>query len=197
MQRIEIISFEEEAPHEWVYVYLHGAGEFGESRKSLYKYRDFPLLIKSKELIPAHPFMVFHAIEGDRWEVDSVEAHLKLVLKKYPKAKIHLIGFSRGGVGVYEYVSKYSLATKATVINSRVCRELNTRTNIDVVHAKNDQTSKIDEVRDFVKSKLQAGQPIRLTEFEGDHYSIAEIGLSGIVVRTINKHLQSDAQART
>lgn len=193
MQRIETISFEEDAPQQWVYIYLHGAGEFGGDRNSIYQHPDFPLLIRSKKLIPAHPFIVFHALDGDFWEVDSVEAHIALVADRYSQAKIHLIGFSRGGIGVYEYVSKYSRATKATIINSRVWSRLNSRTPIEVIHAIKDQKSRIEDVRNFVQSKIQAGQPISLREFEGDHFSVAQIALSGTVVRPINKRLQGDA----
>lgn len=183
MQRIETIIYEDRASPELIYVYLHGAGGFGDDSSELFKYRDFPLLIHEKELRPKYPFIVLHALDGEYWNPESVNVHLEELSKKFDHPNIHLIGYSRGGYGVYQYLSEFSLASRGIVINSRVYEKLSTRTPIDVYHAVQDDKVSIECIRKFVKVKSEAGQIISLHEFEGDHHSIDKIALSGCVVK--------------
>jgi predicted esterase len=181
MQKIESVIFNESATPEWIYVYLHGSGGFPGSGESLYKYRDFPKLLKIGELKPSHPFVVLHALEGEHWDAESVDSFLLELKATYHNPKIHLIGYSRGGFGVYEYISKFKGASRATVINSRVFSDLDTETALDVFHAKKDQITPIESVKALVKQKIEQGQPILFHEYEGDHYSVETVALSGIV----------------
>lgn len=183
MQNIESILLNEDYKSAgWLFVYLHGGGGFGKERERLFKYREFPKLIRCGEITPSHPFVVLHALDGERWDVDAVEDRLLRLKKKFNRSKIHMVGYSRGGFGVYEYVSRYEGVQKATVINSRTFDALDTITPIEVFHATNDQLTPIHTVFEFVKLKAQSGISISLTEFNGDHHSVEEVVRSGRVV---------------
>jgi predicted peptidase len=182
MQKIIPFKFGPEKPSLKLYVYLHGAGEFGVGPEGQDKYPGFCSLLKSGELCPSHPFIFACALDGEIWEADSLDVFIEDLKNEYKATDIHLIGYSRGGEGVYNYINNYSSIESATVINSRVPNAFESDINVGVIHSKCDQITPIEEVRRFVANAQSKGLLVSLTEWNGDHYSIEDIARYGIAL---------------
>jgi predicted esterase len=186
MQTIRQLIFGEHLNSDYVQVYLHGKSGF-ESDAELFKYDDFPKLLREGELNMQHPFVVLHASQGSEWEIESVDLALKSVRKKYPEAFIHLIGYSRGGVGAFRYLACKNGAHLATVINSRIT-EFHTEVPVQIIHAKNDQVQPLGDVQAFIAKQKQHGLSIFLDAVDGDHFAIGSIAKGGLINKAIDHH---------
>ncbi|MGF1733593.1 hypothetical protein [Photobacterium kasasachensis] len=163
---------------ERVYVYLHGAGEFGQGIEGQYKYPGFATLLRDGEISLGEPFIIACCMDGSHWLPDSLTLYLNAVSTFFSGAQIDLIGYSRGGEGVYEYLQRHVNVRTATVINSEVPQLLPTNLEVPlhVIHASHDQFTSFDKVQKFVE--LHLGDTVKLTKWEGNHFSIEAIALS-------------------
>lgn len=175
---IKSILYGEYKNTERVYVYLHGAGEFGQGFDGQYKYPGFATLLRDGEISLRHPFIIACCMDGSSWLPDSLELYLNEVSSCFYDAKIDLIGYSRGGEGIYEYLLKYADIRTATVINSELPQlpPTNLEVPLHVIHASYDQFTPFVKVQDFVESNF--GDTVTLSKWDGDHFSIEAIVMS-------------------
>jgi fermentation-respiration switch protein FrsA (DUF1100 family) len=186
MQEIDIMMFGQQLEADYVQVYLHGKGGFL-NEEELFRYPDFPRLLKQGELELQYPFILLHALNGEQWDVHAVHIAIQKIRLTYPNSKIHLMGYSRGGTGVYRYVDQYNDVSLASIINSKL-EDFSSSIPVQVIHACDDQTQPLDEVQAFVADKVSKGLNITLKLVPGDHFSIGSIARSGSVNDIIDQH---------
>lgn len=189
MGTFDLIYYGKEIDSEYIQVYLHGKGGFG-SIEGLYKYPDFPLLAKNGDLPLKHPLVLIHASNCERWDTSLIASALTRIKNEHPGKIIHLFGYSRGGEGVYKYLNAEGDVGIASVLNSRVPAEFCSNAILQIVHSDSDHTEPLTKVEDFYRSLAKTNQFVTFDIFKGDHFSIREIALSGIVNEAINKHRQ-------
>ncbi len=186
-QIIEQTLYGKDLVSSYVQVYLHGKSGF-DGKQELLKYRDYPYLLESRELIPDHPFVVLHARSGEHWDIKSLSETLAGIKEGFPSKYLHLIGYSRGGEGVYRYISQYASVDLATVINARIFEDLDTTIPLQVIHSRDDHTQDFNVVLSFLDRKRLTGHGIIFDEVAGDHYAIGKIATDCLIEKAISKH---------
>jgi len=180
---IHSILFERHRYAGSIFVYLHGAGEFGSGFERQYQYPGFATLLRDDEISISQPFVVACCQEGSHWHGDTVDLYLSELRTTFVDADIDIIGYSRGGNGVYSYIQTYSGVRSATVINANaptLDSQLIT-IPLHIVHAENDHVNPIEPVKKYVES-ASSGK-LFFTAVPGDHYSIESVARSGIWCR--------------
>lgn len=159
-----------------VTVYLHGKGGFGHL-SGLYEYEDFPRLLRDGNYHPVCPFLILHARSGENWQMRVLNNVLSSVAKQCPERSIHLMGYSRGGIAVYEHLSAYpsSPVKKATVINSRLPSNYSGNVPLDIFHAALDHTQPLADLERFTEQQNSQGQQMSLMVTPGDHFNIGPV----------------------
>lgn len=164
---------------ERVFVYLHGAGGFGKGYSGLFMYPGFATLLRDGALRVDVPFVFACCMEGEHWPVERLTLFLRQVSTHFGEATIDLIGYSRGGLGVYELVGDTDIIRSATVINSRLPEKpVDVCVPLHIIQARHDQRVSFEAVRAFANRDYSG--LVSFTAWEGDHFSIEEIVLSGI-----------------
>ena len=162
-----------------IYVYLHGSGGFRTGYEGQYEYPDFASLLRDGKIELEQPFIVACCMDREHWNAVQLIEYLNELSMRFNNARIDVIGYSRGGTGVYSLLQSSTALRSATVINSRlpiVAKPPNVP--VHIIHASNDQLTQVETVREFVK---QFGNELTsFTVWHGDHFSIAAIALSGI-----------------
>jgi predicted peptidase len=163
-----------------VYVYLHGSGEFGKDISSHYINPGFATVLKDDKINLKYPFVLPCCIAGEFWIPEQVKLLLDDIRKDNEIMSIDLIGYSRGGYGVYEYISQFSDIHTATVINSRIPESDTFITSIPllIIHGRQDQNEHIETVRKFYKSLISKQYKVKMIELDGDHFIIEEVSKS-------------------
>ena len=182
---IESLVFGKIEPSARIFVYLHGAGEFGKGCEGQYQYPGFARLLRDDEILLNQPFVIACCLKGEYWSPEDLKSYLSELTKYFGKSEIDLIGYSRGGLGVYEYLHYGGQVKTATVINSRVpnnwsmCHDI----PMHIIHAVEDQNTSIDSVLKFTESLKSR---FSMTVFDGDHFSIEAIAKSQKWLRCID-----------
>ncbi len=163
-----------------VYVYLHGSGEFGKGIHSHYINPGFATVLRDDKINLKYPFVIPCCITGDFWIPEQVKLLLDDIRKDNDIMSIDLIGYSRGGYGVYEYISQFSDIHTATVINSRIPKSDAFITSIPllIIHGRQDQSENIEIVRRFYKSLISNQSKVKMIELDGGHFIIEEVSKS-------------------
>ena len=163
-----------------IYLYLHGAGEFGFGFERQYQYSGFATLLRDDEIAVKHPFVIACCQRGSYWQVDKLDAYFSDLRREFENAQIDLIGFSRGGTGVYSYISSHSNVRTATVVNSRPpsVQLRNLKVPLHIIHAERDQVSPIESVKMYLESNTS--ENVYFSVVQGDHYSIESVAKSAI-----------------
>ena len=170
-----------------VYIYLHGAGEFGEEYNLQYQYPGFATLLRDCNLRINYPFVIACCTVGTSWDTGRLCQYISEIKQINDNLEIDIIGYSRGGTGVYKYISKYCDLRTATVINSKPVKTMPTTINtpLHVIHSVNDQITPIAEIEDYLVSI--SGPKIQLTRWDGDHFSIEAIAKARVWVEWIDQ----------
>jgi len=102
-------------------------------------------------------------------------------------AQIDLIGYSRGGTGVYEYLSSHTNVRTATVINTKPpsLQSNYPKIPLHIIHAERDQVSPIESVKMYLESNTS--ESVHFSIVQGDHYSIESEAKSGVWESWIEK----------
>ncbi len=159
-----------------IYVYLHGSGEFGKGPEGQSEYPGFATLLDSNAINLKQPFVIACAMSGTHWHIESLHRFLQAIRSKFSANHIDLIGYSRGGEGVYDYLKSYDDIRSSTVINSEIPRSFTgSHSPLHVIHSDSDQFTPLSEVRNFVNGVEKFSSETTLTEWKGDHFSIGEI----------------------
>jgi predicted esterase len=177
--QIKSIVFGADKPCNSIYVYLHGAGEFRTGYDGQYQYPGFASLLRDCELKIEQPFVIACCMEGDHWVTEQLATYLSELSSRFGKVGIDIIGYSRGGRGVYDLLMAGVELNSATVINSRLpeLTEL-PKVPVHIIHATNDQLTSASEVVAFVS---RAGNEVTsYTAWQGDHFSVVDIAHAGI-----------------
>ena len=189
MGTFNLIYYGEDIDSEYIQVYLHGKGGF-RSLEGLYEYPDFPLLAKNGRLPLNHPFVIVHASNCELWDSDLISSALARIKVEHSGKIIHLVGYSRGGEGVYRYLNTGNDVELASVINSRTPENFYSKAMLQIIHTDSDHTESVDKVQKFSRALAKTNKGVTFETFKGDHFSIGEIALSGIVDQAINNHRQ-------
>ena len=101
-------------------------------------------------------------------------------ISEFENTEIDLIGYSRGGTGVYSYISSHTNVRTATVINSKppTIESSNLKVPLHIIHAERDQVSPVESVKMYLESN--ASESFHFSIVQGDHYSIESVAKSGI-----------------
>jgi uncharacterized alpha/beta hydrolase family protein len=124
---------------------------------------------------------------GASWEVGRLSRYISEIKQNNNNLEIDLIGYSRGGTGVYKYIAKYRDLRTATVINSKPLKTMpiTINTPLHVIHSVNDQFTPMAHIEDnfinFTEPKVQ------LTRWDGDHFSIEAIAKAKVWVEWIDQ----------
>ncbi|UXI00114.1 hypothetical protein [Photobacterium sp. TY1-4] len=179
---IQSILYGAEKTTDRVYVYLHGAGEFGQGAEGQYQYPGFATLLRDGNLSLKQPLIIACCMAGTHWLPDALKPYLDEVSAHFGHAQIDLIGYSRGGEGIYALLShlRNPALRTATIINSAIPPMVlpHPTVPLHVIHASQDQFTSLANVKDFVGSHTDSN--IKLTEWQGDHFSIEAIARSGV-----------------
>ena len=177
---IHSIVFDDGCYTNSIFVYLHGAGEFGKGFKRQYQYPGFATLLRDDEISVNNPFVIACCQEGVHWDADMVELYLSEVKRTFIDTDIDLIGYSRGGSGVYSYIQAYTGVRSATVINAKAptLNSLSISIPLHIIHAEQDHVNPIEPVKKYVENA--SNKNIVLTTVPGDHFSIEAVAKSGI-----------------
>lgn len=118
-------------------------------------------------------------MEGEYWPVKKLIEYLNDLSARFGAAEVDLIGYSRGGIGIYHLLQAGVIVRSATVINSRLpnCEKL-PDLPLHIIHSSGDQFTPIEDVRSF--ASRFGNRLTKLSEWEGDHYSIASISRSDV-----------------
>ena len=170
-----------------IYVYLHGAGEFGAGFERQYQYPGFATLLRDDEIALDHPFVLACCQNGSHWQANDLEVYISDLRSEFENAKIDLIGYSRGGTVVYSYVGSRANVRTATVINSKppAVEPTDLKVPLHVVHAERDQVSPIESVKKYLEN--DSSESVHFSVVQGDHYSIESVAKSGIWSRWIER----------
>ncbi|MBU2863810.1 hypothetical protein KO489_08170 [Reinekea forsetii] len=68
---------------------------------------------------------------------------------------------------------------------------------LQIVHSNTDHTEPLTKVEDFYRSLAKTNQFVTFDIFKGDHFSIREIALTGIVNEAVNSHRQWKREYRS
>jgi len=163
-----------------IYLFLHGAGEFGAGFEGHYQYPGFGTLLRDNKITLKHPFVLACCQNGNHWRSDILESYISELRSEFKNTEIDLIGYSRGGAGVYSYIGTHSNVRTATTINSKppLVPPEEIPVPLHIIHAEQDQISPIEPVKKYLQSN--ASEKIHLSVVQGDHYSIESVAKSGI-----------------
>lgn len=108
-------SYQEDGPEFPLLVFLHGAGEKGNSaadpaKLELVLRNGPPRHIKRNEWGPAYPMVVASPQCHDGgWNADKIHEFIEYLTEKYQinKKRIYVTGLSMGGYGTFSYVGNY------------------------------------------------------------------------------------------
>jgi len=177
--QIKSIVFGADKACDNVFVYLHGAGEFRKGFDGQYEYPGFASLLRDGEMVVISPFIIACCMDSDQWPLEQLSRYLDEVSSRFNKAEINIIGYSRGGRGVYDLLNSGKKLRSATVINSRLPASIeSTHIPIHIIHASDDQHTPLSTVQAFIEQR--DNEHISLTVWEGDHFSIESIARSGV-----------------
>jgi len=170
-----------------IYLYLHGAGEFGVGFDRQYQYPGFATLLRDDEIAVKHPFVLACCQSGSHWQADKLDAYLSDLRREFENVYIDLIGYSRGGTGVYSHISSHTNVRTATVINSKPPSVplSSLKVPLHIIHAERDQVSPIESVKIYLESNTS--ENVHFSVVQGDHYSIESVAKSGIWERWIER----------
>jgi len=170
-----------------IYVYLHGAGEFGVGFERQYQHPGFATLLRDDEIPLKHPFVLACCQSGGHWQTEELDMYISDLCKEFKNTKIDLIGYSRGGTGVYSYISSRANIRTATVINSKppTIELPDLRIPLHIVHAEKDHISPIETVKMYLQGN--SSDKVHFSMVQGDHYSIESVAKSGIWERWIER----------
>ena len=101
---IKSLLFNQHRICERIFVYLHGAGEFGSGPMGQFKYPGFATLLRDGDLKLKQLFVIACCMEGDYWQPEDLKQYFEWLKHRYDQAKIDLIGYGRGGLGVFNYL---------------------------------------------------------------------------------------------
>ena len=179
-----------------VYIYLHGAGEFGEDYNLQYQYPGFATLLRDGKLGLNYPFIIACCTVGTSWGTERLSQYISEVRQNNNNLEIDIIGYSRGGAGVYKYISEYRDLRTATVINSRPLKTMPATINtpLHVIHSVNDQVTPIAQIEDYLVNI--SGPNVQFTRWDGDHFSIEAIAKSNVWVEWIDQVTWSEHVGR-
>ena len=182
--RIKSIAFGSDKPCKNIYVYLHGSGGFRTGYKGQYEYPDFASLLQNGDIELEQPFVVACCMDREHWFTGPLVKYLSELSARFNGAKIDIIGYSRGGMGVYGLLQSGAALNSATIINSRVSESANLpKLPVHIIHATDDQHASLEVIEAFV---FKFGNEFTsLTAWPGDHFSIASIAISGIWRRPV------------
>ncbi|MFD2177829.1 alpha/beta hydrolase [Veronia pacifica] len=176
---IQSIVFGIDKPCKSIHVYLHGAGGFGSGYEGQYAFPDFASLLRDEEIELEQPFIVACCMQGEYWDVNRLIPYLEYLSLQFNGADIDIMGYSRGGVGVYELLAAGGRFQSATIINSRPTSPFSfPHIPIHIIHATDDQRTPIQTIEAF--TSVSGNQLTQFTAWQGDHFSIAEIAKSKI-----------------
>lgn len=179
VESIKSVVFGVDKPCKSIYVYLHGSGGFGTDYKGQFEYPDFPSLLRDGEMNLEQPFVVACCMHGEYWSASQLASYFTYLKERFGADGIDVIGYSRGGAGVYDLLQAGVSVNSAVVINSRLPEALMlSDTPVHIIHATDDQFTPLGNVKLFVKRF--GPEKITFTEWQGDHYSIAAIAQSDI-----------------
>lgn len=166
-------------------VYLHGSGSFGKGATGVFEYEDFPSLLLRRELAPDMHFITLCALQGEVYPFDATIRAVNQLREMMNLNWLHLVGFSRGGAGVYGCLELDAGVDSATTINARVPARMPSSTiPLHVIYSDEDDRVDAEDVSQFFTTPPEN---IKVTRWSGDHYSVADIARSGLVLDWINK----------
>lgn len=173
------IGFDPMENREWpVVIFLHGAGERGSDLTFLKKHGLVQQVAEGQEF----PFILVAPQCPKDWtwdrSLDELDALLEEILHTYPVdcERIYLTGLSMGGYGTWHWAVRHPDAFAALV---PICGgtmpllgfpEKITKLKhipIWVFHGRDDQVVPIKRSEELVDVLLQAGSPVRFTQYEG------------------------------
>ena len=161
-------------------LYLHGSGEFGTGLEGLFRYPDFPSLLRDgleigcRVAIPA-----CHV--GQEWQPALVSAFLDDVdaVHGRPTQGYDLLGYSRGGRGAYQLAAADPDRTRSVaVISARDMPELVPSLcgiPVFICHGLEDQNTPVARVLRMHQALCDAGCNCELNLVDGDHFIIAKV----------------------
>ena len=71
-----------------IYVYLHGAGEFGAGFERQYQYPGFATLLRDDEIALKHPFVLACCQNGHHWQADELGSYISDLYREFKDAEI-------------------------------------------------------------------------------------------------------------
>ncbi len=163
-------------------VYLHGKGGFGRGATGQFEWPDMATLLYRREIHPVLPVIIACALDGDRYQIDTLIQYLNELKQTFGLQQIHIIGYSRGGLAAYQLAERgYPLAS-LTIINANCptpagqsqCQGPISRfaSPLHIVQGEADDRVDVAAVKAFVAE--YEGELI-YTQWEGDHYIVADV----------------------
>ncbi|MGI9282467.1 MAG: hypothetical protein ACR2PX_22970 [Endozoicomonas sp.] len=177
---VEGLIYRSVNPSPYRVLYLHGSGAFGQGIAGLFEYPDLPSLIENG-LELDHDVLIPVSPTASKWQTSYLDKFLvtsERILSS-SAAGYHLMGYSRGANGVYEFVSTHlGQVVSAIIVSGRklnVSMDQSSLTPFLLIHGASDNRVSVSEARISYDLLSASGRDVHLEVVDGDHYIAEEV----------------------
>ena len=167
-------------------LYLHGAGGFGRGMAGLFEYPDLPSLLRDGMELDCR-VVIPSCHVGDEWQPTMLSDFLTELESTYdkPSGGYDLVGYSRGGRGVYQFAAFEPARVRTlAAISARDMPELAHELRgfpVFIIHGDKDQRTPVERIRSMYDALRAEGCNCKLEIVDGDHFIIAKVLQDGSI----------------